>query len=123
MLIRWMLVLEDSNEDRVYLGRGLPRSWVGSGQEISIKQAPTRWGEVSFSIAANPESTTVHAIVELKGPRAPRELELTVRIPEGRQLRRVEVNKRPAELTGPRRETIRLMSETGEVFEVVGWYG
>ena len=49
LLVRWMLVLEDSDEDRIYFGKGLPRNWVASGKEISIEQAPTRWGRVSFS--------------------------------------------------------------------------
>ena len=50
LLVRWMLVLEDSDEDRVYLAKGVPRDWVGSGKEIRIEHAPTRWGRVSFNL-------------------------------------------------------------------------
>jgi hypothetical protein len=39
-----MLVLEDSDEERLYFAKGLPREWVASGKEIKIERAPTRWG-------------------------------------------------------------------------------
>ena len=42
LLVRWMLVLENSDEDRLYLAKGLPHAWVESGKEIGIVQAPTR---------------------------------------------------------------------------------
>ena len=32
LLVRWMLALEDSDDDRLYLGRGLPRDWVASAR-------------------------------------------------------------------------------------------
>ena len=50
LLVRWMLALEDSDEDRLYLAKGVPREWVVSGKEIRIDQAPTRWGRVNFRI-------------------------------------------------------------------------
>lgn len=33
LLVRWMLVLEDSDEDRLYLAKGIPRQWVASGKK------------------------------------------------------------------------------------------
>jgi hypothetical protein len=35
LLVRWMLVLEDSDEDRLYLAKGLPREWVGPRERNS----------------------------------------------------------------------------------------
>ena len=34
LLVRWMLVLEDSDEERLYFGKGVPRDWVASGKPI-----------------------------------------------------------------------------------------
>ena len=56
LLVRWMLVLEDSDEERLYLGKGVPREWVGSGKEIRIEKAPTRWGRVNFTMLADPKN-------------------------------------------------------------------
>ena len=64
LLVRWMLVLEDSDEDKLYLAKGLPRDWVISGKEIKIERAPTRWGRVSMTMAASPRTKNVKAIVD-----------------------------------------------------------
>ena len=80
LLVRWMLVLEDSDEDRLYFGKGLPREWVASGKEIRIEQAPTRWGRVNFRISGN------SARVELAKAGAPRELHVKFRLPVANQL-------------------------------------
>ena len=50
LLVRWMLVFEDSDESRLYFGRGIPRAWIASGKPISIEGAPTRWGRVDYRL-------------------------------------------------------------------------
>src|SRR5579872_5877926 len=73
-VVRWMLAIEDHDEDRLYLAKGLPRTWVGSGKPIGIEQAPTRWGRVNLHLQNRPESKSVAATVELARAGAPREL-------------------------------------------------
>ncbi len=92
LLVRWMLVLEDSDEDRLYLGKGLPRDWLGSGKEIRIDQAPTRWGRVNSSLLTNPDAKRVVAKVELARPGEPKELYVKLRLPIQNQIRSVTVN-------------------------------
>src|SRR5437764_13369878 len=58
LLVRWMLVSEDSDEDRLHFGRALPSEWVASGKEIRIDQAPTRWGRVSFRLLSKISTKT-----------------------------------------------------------------
>ena len=50
-VVRWMLAIEDHDEDRLYLAKGVPRAWVASGKPIRIDQAPTRWGRVNLRLA------------------------------------------------------------------------
>jgi hypothetical protein len=123
LLIRWMLVLEDSDDERLYLAHGIPRSWVASGKEISIKQAPTRWGGVSLSLAAQPERKAIRAMVEFSGPETPREFELSLRVPRGSRLRAATVNGGSAELTDVRKETMVVRSGREKEFEVNARYG
>jgi hypothetical protein len=118
-----MFVLEDPDEDRLYLGRGIPRSWVGSGEEVSIKQAPTRWGGINFSLVANTGKKTLRVIVELAKPGSPREVQLTLRVPAGSKLREVNVNGRSAELSGPRKEVLFLKSGDEREFAISAHYG
>src|ERR1041385_7537099 len=66
ILVRWMLVLEDSDEDRLYFAKGLPREWVISGKEIKIERSPTRWGRVTMSMIADLSSKNIKATLELE---------------------------------------------------------
>ena len=122
LLIRWMLALEDSDEERLYLGRGIPRAWVASGEEINLKQAPTRWGRINFSLAAKPEAKILRALVELPKPGAPRKIQITLRLPEANQLQTATVNGRSTAFSGPRKDTVVVESVAEKVFEVVARY-
>jgi hypothetical protein len=105
LLVRWMLVLEDSDEDRLYFGKGLPREWVASGKEIRIEQAPTRWGRVNFTMSG------AEARVELAKAGAPRELHVKFRLPVANALRSATVDGRPARIGGLHKDTVII--ETG----------
>ncbi|MBI4166862.1 MAG: Tat pathway signal protein [Acidobacteria bacterium] len=122
LLIRWMLVLEDSDEERLYLGRGVPRAWVASGDEISIQQAPTRWGRVRFNLTAKPDAKVLLAVLELAKPGAPREFRVTFRVPETMRLQTVTVNGRPASFSGPRMDTVVVESGIAKDFEILSRY-
>jgi hypothetical protein len=115
-----MLVLEDSDEDRLYLGKGLPRDWVASGEEIKINQAPTRWGRINFSLLTNPEKQRVIAKVELSRPGEPKQLHVKLRLPTRNSIRSVTVNGRVGSPGGPHNDTVIIETGSERVFEVVG---
>jgi hypothetical protein len=106
LLVRWMLVLEDSDEDRLYLAKGVPRDWVGSGKEISIQRTPTRWGRVSLKMAADTAAKKAQAHVALERPGSPKELQVKFRLPLPYKLLRATVNGRPAKLGGLLGDTV-----------------
>jgi hypothetical protein len=120
MLVRWMLALEDSDKDRLYLGKGLPHAWVTSGKPIGIEGAPTRWGRVTFHMAAQPGAKRVRATVELERPGSPKQLNVKLRT--GTRLRNVAVNGRPAKMGGPHKDMAIFDTGHEKHFEVVGEY-
>ncbi len=120
LLVRWMLVLEDSDADRLYFGKGVPRAWVASGKPISIIGAPTRWGRVNLNLQSNPEKKVVTAMVELPRLRAPREIHVKLRVPRQTPLESVTVNGRPATLSGKDKDTVAVTTGTTRRFEVIG---
>jgi len=122
LLVRWMLVLEDSDEDRVYLGKGLPQAWVGSGKEIRIDQAPTRWGRVNFSLVSNPESKRVVAKVEMARPGEPKEVWVKLRLPTHQTMRFATLNGTRTSLGGAHNDTVAIKTEKEKTFEVVGQF-
>ncbi|MFZ0214005.1 MAG: hypothetical protein WBE20_13535 [Candidatus Acidiferrales bacterium] len=122
LLVRWMLVLEDSDEDRLYLAKGIPRDWLGSGKEIRIDQTPTRWGRVNLQMAADNTAKKVTANVVLARPGAPSELHVKFRLPKENTLQSVTVNGRPAKLGGTYNDVAIFSTADGRHFEVIGTY-
>src|SRR5215471_7094067 len=122
LLVRWMLVLEDSDEDRLYLSKGLPRDWVASGKEIRIEQAPTRWGRINFSLLSKPELKRVTARVELARPGAPKELQVKLRLPIRNQIRQLSVNGAVAQVGGAHQDTVVISTGGQRIFEIAGQF-
>jgi hypothetical protein len=120
LIVRWMLVLEDSDEDKLYLAKGVPREWIVSGEEIRIEHAPTRWGRVSFRLAAKPSAKSIVGQVELSGARAPKEVHFKLRLPLQDLLQSVTVNRQPATLGGIHKDTVIITTRNEKRFEVVG---
>ncbi len=120
LIVRWMLVLEDSDEDKLYLAKGVPREWIVSGEEIRIEHAPTRWGRVSFRLAAKPSAKSIVGQVELSGARAPKEVHFKLRLPLQNLLQTVTVNRQPATLGGIHKDTVIITTRNEKRFEVVG---
>jgi len=122
LLVRWMLVLEDSDDDRLHFAKAVPRDWVGSERKIEIVQAPTRWGKVNFRLLANLPSKSLVATVELPRPGAPREIHVKLRLPTKNVLQMVNVNGQHIELSGVHRDTVVIVTGREKTFEVVGHF-
>ena len=92
LLVRWMLVFEDPDAERLYFGRALPRAWTAAGKPIGIEQAPTRWGRVDYQLAARGENQLVATITLPAQGRLPEELHVSFRLPSGKSLAGLTVN-------------------------------
>lgn len=119
LLVRWMLVLEDSDEDRLYLAKGLPREWLLSGKEISIERAPTRWGRVDFRMRAGSGGKTATAEVQLPHAGAPQELQVKFRWPKENSLESATANGRPVRIGGKSNDVAIFATGSEKRFEVV----
>lgn len=121
LLVRWMLVLEDSDEDKLYFAKGIPRDWLASGKEIRIDRAPTRWGRVSLKMKSSANKVTAN--VELARTGSPKEIQVKLRLPLQAKLGIVTVNGRPANLGGRNHDTVIISTGNERLFEVVGQLG
>jgi hypothetical protein len=119
LLVRWMLVLEDSDEEKLYLGKAVPRDWVASGKEIRIDQAATRWGRIDFRMISNSAARTVTANVGLARGAAPKEIQVKFRLPATHTLQSVTVNGHPAVLGGAHQDTAIFSPGADAKLEVV----
>jgi hypothetical protein len=121
LMIRWMLVFEDSDDDRLHFGRALPREWVASGKPIAITGAPTRWGRVDYRLETRDRNALVATITLPAKGDLPQELHVSFRAGTGRALRGAAINGRPAEFKGPHQDAVIITPVRDRVFEVVAY--
>jgi len=119
LLMRWMLVFEEPDEDRLHFGRALPREWVGSGKPIAIEDAPTRWGRVSYRLAPRGTDSLIATMAFPAKGDLPKELFVTFRMPAGKSIRRVTANGQAVSLGGVRNEAAIVVTNGQRRFEVV----
>ena len=111
--LRLMLVHETARG--VDLAFSTPRPWLAPGKRIAVSNVPTRFGAVSFSLAA--ESHTVAGTIEAP---ARGTLRLRLRLPRGERIATVTVNGAPARRRG---DTIDLSGHRGTLELAVGVAG
>jgi hypothetical protein len=119
LLIRWMLVFEDSDDDHLHFGRALPREWVATGKPISIVGAPTRWGRVDYKLESRgPNSLVATLTLPLKGD-LPKELHVHFRAGKNHTLGTVTVDGKPAHFEGAHNDAVVIRPLGQHKFEVV----
>jgi hypothetical protein len=119
LLVRWMLVFEDPDADRLYLGRALPRKWVASGNPIEIQNAPTRWGRVNYRLESGGNNQLVAAVTLPEKGSLPGELQVSFRVPAGKRLSSLTVNGKEVRPAGLHEDAALFPTSGRRTFEVV----
>lgn len=122
LLVRWMLVLEDSDEDVLYFGKGIPRSWLVSGKPIRSENAPTRWGRVTFELRADTSTRHIAGKILLAAAGKPAQIQLKLRLPLQSTLTRVAVNGGEAKVAGNRKDTVLISTGQQKQFDIRAQY-
>jgi hypothetical protein len=112
-------VFEDPDEETLYLGRALPRKWLGSGKPISIDQAPTRWGRVDFRLSPRGSRQIVGKVSLANRSELPKTLEVTFRLPSARKLVSLTANGRAIAIGGRWKDTAVVETRGETKFEIV----
>ncbi|WP_165233180.1 hypothetical protein [Aquisphaera insulae] len=82
--------------DGLYLGRAIPRAWLGQPEPIGLDRAHTRWGEVSVRYVPRAGGEDIlTARVRLRLNARPPKVLVRFRHPENRPIKNVTVNGRP----------------------------
>lgn len=123
LLVRWMLVFEDPDEETLYFGRALPRKWLESGKPISIGQAPTRWGRVDFHLSSQRPSRTIAQIALENGREQPKTIHVRFRLPAGQTITHLAVNGTPIAPGGAEKDTAIIATRNEKQFEVIATTG
>jgi hypothetical protein len=90
---RTMLVTERG--DQLWLAPFITSNWLRDGQTLSVSNAPTRFGPVSYEIQSHITEGVIRATIHPPARRTPNGIVLRLRTPEGSPIRSVRVNGRP----------------------------
>lgn len=108
-LLRMMLVREQG--DRLLLAQAVPQHWLKQGQRVEVRDAPTMFGPVSYTIesAADQGRMTVQLVPPRRNP--PSQIQVFVRHPAGKPIRKASVPGKPPAGLGADRVTLHGVTE------------
>lgn len=115
LLVRWMLAIEDDDADRLDLGLAIPRTWFATGDPVTLRRAPTRWGRFDYTTRFNRAARQAIATITF-GARGPREVRTRFRLPGGHIPLNARVNGRPAPLMD---DIVTIDARAGGRFDVI----
>lgn len=116
---RWMLIFDEDNELR--LCWTTPREWLEQGKSISVKNAPTFFGPISYRVTSDVDSGRITARVEFVPSKAPSNITIRFRHPKEMWMKGVTVNGELWSRFNAETETIDL-PVNGQTVEVVADY-
>lgn len=115
--LRLLLVQQVTDDADVPQGLRLafatPRSWLGDGRSIAVRDAPTGFGPLSYAIHSRLRHNRVLARVDVPSREQPGSLQLRLRTPGRGRMLWVKVNGRQYDRFDPATQTIDLSGLTG----------
>ena len=90
---RTMLLTERG--DRLWLAPFVTSNWLKNGQRLSVSNAPTRFGPVSYEIQSHLADGLIRATIYPPARQTPTGIVLRLRDPEGSPIRSVRLNGKP----------------------------
>ena len=115
------LLVRESDDNTLIIGQATPRKWLEDGKQIRVSQAPTYFGDVSFSIRSHTSQEEIAATLEVP-QNGPRLLLLRLRHPEEKKIRSVLVNGQPWRNFDANMEWVRIANPNAGHYNVVVSY-
>ena len=110
---RNLLLMEEGRS--LGLARATPRAWLEQGKRISVRNAPTYFGDLAYEVVSDVDHGKIAATIEVPGRTAPEKILLRFRHPESKHMTRVTVNGEDWKDFDPAKEVIRLHDVNGTV--------
>ena len=103
---RIMLVEERGSE--LWLAPMATSAWLKDGMKISVQNAPTRFGPVSYAITSSAAQKQIDALIQAPARTPPERIVIRIRHPEGKAIQAVTVNGKPHKEFDPKKEAVTL---------------
>jgi hypothetical protein len=116
---RMMLVMEEGRN--LWLARATPRAWLEQGKKISVKHAPTHFGQLAYEITSDVDAGRIVATIEMPTRTPPQAVLLRLRHPKALPIKSVTVNGKAWKDFDADKECVRLSNLIGTVHVTVGY--
>lgn len=116
------MLLNELGGDALIIGQAVPREWLQKGKQIEVKNAPSYFGPVSFTVEGENDQHQITAAVQLTKRNAPKELLVRLRHPENKQIRSVTVNGKTWKNYDVKKEQVSIPAPVGEKFIITASY-
>ena len=110
---RLMMVMERGDE--LWLAPFVTSEWLRDGRTVSVRNAPTRFGKVSYRIASVVRQGYIEATIDPPTRTPPERIVLRLRHPEGRAIRAVSVSGEPHQTFDPKESSISIKPGPGPI--------
>ncbi len=109
---RNMLLLED--DDTLWIAKGTPRSWLKQGEKISVTDAYTAFGELSYTILSDVDNDRITAEIGVPSREEIGQINLRLRHPDAATIKQVKITSGTGTAT---------VAEDGETVIITGAEG
>lgn len=110
---RTLFVKDQGNE--LWLAPFVTTNWLQDGMKVSVKNAPTHFGQVSYTLTSSINQGTIQAEIECPQRSQPEVILLRLRHPKGLPIKSVLVDGEQYEVFDAEREIIRLPADSQSI--------
>jgi len=110
---RTMYVMERGNE--LWLAPFVPNYWLDDGETVAVRNAPTKFGPVSYRITSAIGKGWIEAEINPPTRTQPEATVIRLRHPQGLSMRAVSVNGSPHTDFDPAKEFVRVKAAPGPI--------
>jgi len=122
--VNWLrhVLVSEVGYDGLRVGPAVPRCWMEHGKTVSAQGMATYFGPVSLTMESLARDGEIHATIQPPKRNPPESLELRLRHPEGKRMKRVQVNGMDWPRIDPAREVISLSGLRDAELNVTAFY-
>jgi hypothetical protein len=107
--------------DELWLAPFVTNQWLKDGQKVAVRNAPTRFGKVGYTITSKAAAGEIEAVVQLPKDCSAKKIVLRLRHPDGKPMQSVTVQGKPHADFDPKKATVTFVPE-GESVTVTAEY-
>ena len=108
-----MLVLERGEE--LWLAPMVTNHWMKDGMKVAVRDAPTRFGKVSYTITSAAAKAQIEAVIQPPVEKPPERLVIRLRHPDGKPMQSVTVQGKPHQHFDPQKEIVTIAPSAGPI--------